>query len=387
MQSDANIMPPLVRIKHWPARPERARFVAVYRQGGKRQVRYFKAEKLAKTFAMQKEVELLNEGRRHGPITERERRALYIAREAGVDVAEAIDSFIAQHAARERCASVELAAEELLERRESEGKSRGHVKDLRGRFRAFCAAHEGKTAAEITTRDVDAWLASLSVAAQTRLNCRRVIHNLFAFCVSRGYATSNPVTASARPKVPPKAPGILTIEQARALLEACPREIVAPVAIGAFAGLRHSEIERLDWRDVDLERGFIHVSAAKSKTAQRRLVTISQNLRSWLERANVSAILKKGGEPGSLPFSTPVCPSNYRALFRKAHRAAGIAVWPKNALRHSFASYHLALHQDAAKTALLLGHMESRTLFAHYRELVTRENAKSYWKIFPLNCI
>ena len=57
--------------------------------------------------------------------------------------------------------------------------------------------------------------------------------------------------------------------------------------------------------------------------------------------------------------------------------------WPPNALRHSFASYHLAHHQDAAKTALQLGHTESRTLFAHYRELVKPADAKLYWRIFP----
>ena len=33
---------------------------------------------------------------------------------------------------------------------------------------------------------------------------------------------------------------------------------------------------------MDLARGYIHVAAAKSKTAQRRMVTISPNLRSWL---------------------------------------------------------------------------------------------------------
>ena len=76
-----------------------------------------------------------------------------------------------------------------------------------------------------------------------------------------------------------------------------------------------------------------------------------------------------------------VCPANYRRLFRMAHKEAGIHPWPKNALRHSFASYHLALHRNAASTALELGHTETRTLFAHYRELVTVEEAKEYFSI------
>jgi integrase len=187
---------------------------------------------------------------------------------------------------------------------------------------------------------------------------------------ARGYAAANPVAGSIRPKVPPKAPGILSVAQARSLLEACPREIVAAVAIGLFAGLRQSEIERLEWKDVDLERGFIHVSAQNSKTAQRRLVTVSENLRSWLANGSTSN------------HSGPVCPANYRLLFHKAQQAAGIAPWPKNALRHSFASYHLAAYQNAAGTALQLGHMDARVLFAHYRELVTPDDARNFWQIF-----
>ena len=64
-------------------------------------------------------------------------------------------------------------------------------------------------------------------------------------------------------------------------------------------------------------------------------------------------------------------------------KAAGIERWPNNALRHSFASYHLALHQNAATTALQLGHTDSRLLFEHYRELVHPEDAKAFWEITP----
>jgi integrase len=68
-------------------------------------------------------------------------------------------------------------------------------------------------------------------------------------------------------------------------------------------------------------------------------------------------------------------------LFEAARQAAGIISWPANALRHSFASYHLAHYQDAAKTALQLGHTESGTLFRHYRELVTQQEAAAFWNI------
>ena len=114
-----------------------------------------------------------------------------------------------------------------------------------------------------------------------------------------------------------------------------------------FAGLRASEITRLDWRAIDLDRRFIEVAARKTKTAQRRLVTISENLHAWL-----APFAQESG-----PVSPPV--TTYQWNFTKAARAAGIESWPHNALRHSFASYHLADTQDAAKTALQLGHTEA----------------------------
>ena len=47
-------------------------------------------------------------------------------------------------------------------------------------------------------------------------------------------------------------------------------------------------------------------------------------------------------------------------------------------MRHSFASYHLALHESADKTALEMGHRDTRMLFRHYREIVTKGEAVEY---------
>jgi hypothetical protein len=43
--------------------------------------------------------------------------------------------------------------------------------------------------------------------------------------------------------------------------------------------------------------------------------------------------------------------------------AADIEEWPDNALRHSFASYHLAHLKNAASTALELGHHDKSRNF------------------------
>ena len=326
-------------------------------------------------------MELVNEGRKHGEITDEERRAVLAARDLEEDLKEsgcggfalkdAIDHYSAHLKALSTSRTIQRAAEELIELREAEGKSRAHAADLKHRLLRFARAHKGRLAASIRTADVNAWLLGIKCAPQTRNNYRRAIHNLFSFCVSRGYASSNPVTQAAKVKVPPAPIGILSVNEAHRLLLACREDILPAVAVGLFAGLRREEIARLDWKEIDLERGHIEVKAAKSKTAQRRLVTIPDNLRAWLAPYRQLAARVRP------PHMT------YRRSFAAAVAAAGIQKWPNNALRHSFASYHLAFHQNAAATALQLGHTESRTLFGHYRELVRPEDAKAFWGIAP----
>ena len=54
-----------------------------------------------------------------------------------------------------------------------------------------------------------------------------------------------------------------------------------------------------------------------------------------------------------------------------------------NVLRHSFCSYHFALHQDAAKTALLMQHTNQAMLYRHYKGLALRSDAEKYFMIRP----
>ena len=90
--------------------------------------------------------------------------------------------------------------------------------------------------------------------------------------------------------------------------QASGRHLATPfLAIGAFAGLRSAEIERLDWKNVNLKRGFIEVRAETCKTRARRLVPISDNLRAWLK-----------------PFAVPAGPVvPYRAIAQCVMRTRG----------------------------------------------------------------
>jgi len=123
--------------------------------------------------------------------------------------------------------------------------------------------------------------------------------------------------------------------------------------------------------EVNFEEGHIEVKAKNSKSAARRLIPMRSALRAWL-----SINCQRKG---------PVMPSAmiYRTRLDDARAAAGITVWPHNALRHSFASYNLAAFENANALAGEMGHGSTKMIFEHYRALVTSKTGKSYWNIMP----
>ena len=97
---------------------------------------------------------------------------------------------------------------------------------------------------------------------------------------------------TAKPKLPDNPPEIFTVDELSTLLEKA-TGVVPMIAIGAFAGLREAEIQRLDWNEIDLIRGHIEVTAAKAKSARRRIVPIQPNLAAWLQPCALAAELQR----------------------------------------------------------------------------------------------
>src|SRR5262249_36054647 len=153
-------------------------------------------------------------------------------------------------------------------------------------------------------------------ASTTRNNFRRVLITAFNFAREHGYCVGNPAEKTAKAKQIESEIGILSVEEAARLLESAAPELVPYIAIGAFAGLRRAELERLDWREVDLQSGLVEVAAAKAKSARRRFAKIQPNLAKWLQ-----SHARRSGN---------VTPSNYRELLGAAREAAGIREWPQN---------------------------------------------------------
>ena len=237
----------------------------------------------------------------------------------------------------------------------------------------FAKSFGKRNAHEIDRPTIEQWLSDKPWALRTKRNVQCDLRNLFKFALQRGYCALNPASELEEITFDEPPPGILTVGETVKLLQAAEtynKGLMLPyTAIGLFAGLRTSELERLDWQEIDLAEKTIEVKAEKAKTRSRGIVEMPKNLVEWL-----------------MPYAKrigTIAPKSPDYHFGEVRNLAGITKWPKNAMRHSAASYHLAMHKNAAFTANMLRHENTRTLFAHYRELVKPKDAAQYWRSDP----
>jgi integrase len=290
--------------------------------------------------------------------------------EFGETIADAV-RFRVDHLERVlRCkTTVTELVQEVLDVKRKDGAAPRYLESLKLYLSKFSKAFGERPIAAITPEALDNWLRALPYSPKSRANFRAHIGVLFGYAMRRRMIDSNPITHTARPKLPDNPPEIFTVDELRALLESATPDVIPMLAIGAFAGLREAEIERLDWSEIDLARGHIEVLARKAKSARRRIIPIQPNLAAWL-----APLQRKSG---------PVVPAGARKKLLAARKAAELVKWPRNGLRHSFASYRLAAIHDAPRVSTELGHTSPQMLYSTYREVVRPEEAERYWKIAP----
>jgi integrase len=290
----------------------------------------------------------------------------------GKSIADATAYYLRHLEALATSINVEALVSEYQDSRRRAGFSTVHLNDLKYRLGAFARDFGPVSVREITASQIEHWLHGLGLGPVSTNNFRTRLVALFSYARARHYVDANPLEAVSKVREPARAPEIFTPAQLAVVLANSPSELVPAIAIGAFAGLRTAELLRLDWREVDWRRGYVHVLASKAKSARRRLIPISDNLARWLRpyAAYTGKLYRKSA-------------GIYHGECARVVRLAGLERWPQNGLRHSFASYHLAKHQNAHELALLMGHTSSAMIFQNYRELVTPEAAARYWAVSP----
>lgn len=251
------------------------------------------------------------------------------------------------------------------------GLSRAHMEPVKSRLLKFSRAMPENLFA-ITVAKANEYLEGIENLT-TRFNERVVLIRFFTWCRDNGIlprGNKHVLELTDVPNKKWKEPEIIKPDDLAKVLWNAKNiypEIVVPVALGAFAGLRRAEIERLRPSDIDLARGIITISADVTKTNQRRIITISDTLQAWLEDFL----------PGTQSFSDV----SYKYKILRCVRHVG-AFWPTNGLRHSYVSYRVQADRDMKAVAHECGH-SIEVLQRHYRCLCTPEAAEKWFDILP----
>jgi integrase len=243
------------------------------------------------------------------------------------------------------------------------------IAELRQRLGQFAAIYGDRQLSSISLEEAEQWIDD-GHSPRSRINRRRKLGQLFNFAIRRKWTEENFALLVTPPDNDDQEPGILSVEQCARLLEHASEFDLSPyVALGLFSGLRASELERMDWSKVKLGERVITVNASVSKVRSRRNVEINDTLFAWLS-------------PSAKRIGPVLNPVNFLERRRSLAKAAGITDWPHNALRHSFGSYHLAIHNDDTKTAFQMGNSPT-IVHRHYKALVTRADAERFWALRP----
>lgn len=200
-----------------------------------------------------------------------------------VPLADAVDFYLKRHPRRLERKTVSAVVEELIDSKQSKGRSRVYVSDLRYRCGKFAESFRCDIQS-IDRKHIEGFLDHLMLSPRSKNNFFLAIRTLFRFAVSKKYLSKDfdEFEGIERHSQSNEAIEVFTPAELRRILAHTRPEMIPFVSLGAFAGLRHAELCPLDWSEVDLESGFITVQAVKAKTKSRRLVPISPNLIEWL---------------------------------------------------------------------------------------------------------
>lgn len=258
---------------------------------------------------------------------------------------------------------------------------------------------------KVRATDLEAFYASLTLAASSATVCHAVIHRALKFAVRDKLIVANPASGHIERPRKSRDSGqaarehCWSAEEARAVLVAA--EAAGPQACAFFTlalhtGARKSELLGLRWSDVDLKGGALTIAQqlepgallefAPTKTGKARTIPLhpdtvaalrthrqqQRELRMANGQAYRNSDLVFAKEPGDLQTPGAALGQPCRALadrhFRQVRQAAGVKPIKFHGMRHTAATLMLAAGEPVQVVAQRLGHAQtSMTLevYAH----------------------
>jgi integrase len=234
--------------------------------------------------------------------------------------------------------------------------------------------------------DVTSFIHADGIRAGTKKKRYTLLRAWLNFCVDKEFMRASPLDQVPKPRPPQSHPKPISRDDLEALCQAIEADyqeklksgqcvegevIWAKYVIlwGCYTGMRMSEIGRLRWQDVDLERGVIHIRQTKSRAEQT--IPLSSRAREIVDQVGP-------GRPSEYVFhastgkaqkrSVECWRRNFAAIFRKYRRRVGLPEYhTPHSTRHTFCSRLAEAGKSAATIRSLARHQSIRTSLRYIR--------------------
>jgi integrase/recombinase XerD len=259
----------------------------------------------------------------------------------------------------------------------------------------FAEERSVTTATGLDLGTITGWLSELAregLGARSAARHLSALRGLCKFLVREGLIEQDPTSLTARPRLGRRLPRALGESELVRLLETPDVTTLrglrdrAMLSVSYAAGLRVSELVRLELGDIDTKRGIV---SALGKGGKRRLVPLGEVALAHLEEyltardaddaRNEKRARKSAGKHAKLVFRSPrggpLTRQGFWKIVGQHARTAGLrgGVHPHQ-LRHSFATHLLRGGADLRSVQTLLGHAHVVTteIYTH----VTRDHVR-----------
>jgi integrase len=242
-----------------------------------------------------------------------------------------------------------------------------------------------RTLRDLRPNKVERWLDSLDLAPSTKAKIRNLLSALMQHAIRNEWAENNPIRAVRASAKRLTEPDVLTAEEVHLLLQELSEPCRTMVLLAALTGLRISEIIGLQWDDLDLDGGVIHIRRGVVNQEQSELKTVGSRrplpippvvveaLKLWKDQARFTGptdwVFASAQREGKQPYWPGTLLSRH---IQPAARRAGITKrlgW--HTFRRSFATLLYANEKDVKTAQELLRHSTPTVTMGIYAQAVT----------------
>ena len=286
---------------------------------------------------------------------------------------------------------------ELYDRLEDEYRAHRRAqtwKMMRTHLKPFRAQIGALSLESITPENVTEWCSRGTPSARTYNNRRAIWATALGRARELGWIDVHARTAAEialKRREERKSPTVWTPDEGRkilALLREKSPDLIAYFALQCWGGLRPSEAQDIEWRDLGAPKGYIHVRhEVAGKLSSERFAPIQPNLQTILDSLpgienlipeERSVFHRKRDLARLKEFPAPL---NAAVRLAEVVCEAGIAkTWPKDVCRHSFCTYRLAATKAIGTVAEEAGNSEA-VIRSSYRKPVPKEMGEEWFEV------